>query len=191
MCFAAVMISRSCRQYGDGAMAGVTVANKIFAVTFAVLVGYGQGFAPVCGFAYGAGLESRVKRSLRFTMITAVIFMCAMGAATWVWVSEVAGVFLHEGGTQAMQLVALSLRAHAISMPFAAVCLVTGMYYQALGAYGKATLISALRQGVCFIPLVFILPRMYGVDGVAFVQAAADVLAGIVSAFYLLYTNDK
>ncbi|HCW25475.1 MAG TPA: MATE family efflux transporter, partial [Coprococcus sp.] len=56
---------------------------------------------------------------------------------------------------------------------------------------GKATLISALRQGVCFIPLVFILPRMYGVDGVAFVQAAADVLAGIVSAFYLLYTNEK
>ena len=94
MCLAAVMISRSCRQYGDGAMAGVTVANKIFAVIFAVLVGYGQGFAPVCGFAYGAGLESRVKRSLRFTMITAVIFMCAMGAATWVWVSEVAGVAL-------------------------------------------------------------------------------------------------
>lgn len=90
-----------------------------------------------------------------------------------------------------MLLAALSLRAHAISMPFAAVCLVTGMYYQALGVYGKATLISALRQGVCFIPLVFILPRMYGVDGVAFVQAAADVLAGIVSAFYLLYTNEK
>lgn len=151
----------------------------------------GRDLPPVCGFAYGAGLESRVKRSLRFTMITAVIFMCAMGAVTWVWVSEVAGVFLHEGGTQAMQLAALSLRAHAISMPFAAVCLVTGMYYQALGAYGKATLISALRQGVCFIPLVFILPRMYGVDGVAFVQAAADVLAGIVSAFYLLYTNEK
>ena len=65
------------------------------------------------------------------------------------------------------------------------------MYYQALGAYEKATLISALRQGVCFIPLVFILPRMYGVDGVASVQAAADVLAGIVSVFYLLYTNEK
>lgn len=191
MCFAVVMISRNCRQYGDGAMAGITVANKIFAVTFAVLVGYGQGFAPVCGFAYGAGLESRVKRSLRFTMITAVIFMCAMGAATWVWASGLAGVFLRDGGKQSLQLAALSLRAHAISMPFAAVCLVTGMYYQALGAYGKATLISALRQGVCFIPLVFILPRMYGVDGVAFVQAAADVLAGIVSAFYLLYTNEK
>ncbi len=164
-------------------MAGVTVANKIFAVIFAVLVGYGQGFAPVCGVAYGAGLESRVKRSLRFTMITTVIFMCAMGAATWVLVSEVAGVFLHEGGTQAMQLAALSLRAHAISMPFAAVCLVTGMYYQALGAYGKATLISALRQGVCFIPMVFILPHMYGVDGVAFVQAAADVLAVTMPCF--------
>ena len=191
MCFAAVMISRSCIQYGDGAMAGITVANKIFAVTFAVLVGYGQGFAPVCGFAYGAGLESRVKRSLRFTMITAVIFMCAMGAATWVWASGLTGVFLRDGGKQSLQLAALSLRAHAVSMPFAAVCLVTGMYYQALGAYGKATLISALRQGVCFIPLVFILPRMYGIDGVAFVQAAADVLAGIVSAFYLLYTNEK
>lgn len=191
MCLAAVMISRSCRQYGDGAMAGITVANKIFAVIFAVLVGYGQGFAPVCGFAYGSGLAARVKRSLRFTMITAVIFMCAMGAAVWVWASEAAGVFLQDGGNQSLQLAALSLRAHAISMPFAAVCLVTGMYYQALGAYGKATLISALRQGVCFIPLVFILPRMYGVDGVAFVQAAADVLAGIVSAFYLLYTNEK
>ena len=110
MCFAAVMISRNCRQYGDGAMAGITVANKIFAVTFAVLVGYGQGFAPVCGFAYGAGLESRVKRSLRFTMITAVIFMCAMGAATWVWASGLAGVFLRDGGKQSLQLAALSLR---------------------------------------------------------------------------------
>lgn len=187
MCLAAVMISRNCRQYGDGAMAGITVANKIFAVIFAVLVGYGQGFAPVCGFAYGAGLASRVKRSLRFTMITAVIFMCAMGVVTWVWASGLAGVFLQDGGTQSLQLAALSLRAHAVSMPFAAVCLVTGMYYQALGAYGKATLISALRQGVCFIPLVFILPHMYGVDGVAYVQAAADVLSGLVAlVFYMV-----
>ena len=191
MCVAAVLLSRSCHRYGDTALANITVANKIFAVIFAVLVGYGQGFAPVCGFAYGAGLASRVRTSLRFTMITAVIFMCAMGAAAWVWASEVAGVFLQDGGNQSLQLAALSLRAHAISMPFAAVCLVTGMYYQALGAYGKATFISALRQGVCFIPLVFILPRMYGVDGVASVQAAADVLAGIVSVFYLLYTNEK
>ena len=101
MCFAAVMISRNCRQYGDGAMAGITVANKIFAVTFAVLVGYGQGFAPVCGFAYGAGLESRVKRSLRFTMITAVIFMCAMGAVD-LGVGIRAGRSIPEGRWQAV-----------------------------------------------------------------------------------------
>ncbi len=182
MCVAAVLLSRSCRQYGDKALANITVANKIFAVIFAVLVGYGQGFAPVCGFAYGAKMYRRVKRSLDFTMATSVVFMVLMGACSYLWADSLCGVFMDGAG-----LAAFSLRAHAVSMPFSAVCLVMGMYYQALGAYGKATLISALRQGVFFIPLIWLLPVWYGEYGVAVVQAAADILSGVTAlVFYIV-----
>lgn len=187
MCLAAVMISRSCRQYGDDAMAGITVANKIFAVVFAVLVGYGQGFAPVCGFAYGANLMERVRLSRKFTMITAVIFMVFAGAASFIWADLLAGIFLG-GQNGAAGISSFSIRAHGISMPFAALSLVAGMYYQALGAYGKATLISAFRQGVFFVPLMFLLPQVYGLAGVAVVQAAADVLSGVVAFVIFILT---
>ncbi len=113
-------------------LANITVANKIFAVVFAVLVGYGQGFAPVCGFAYGAKMYRRVKRSLNFTMATSVVFMVMVGGMSYLWADRLCGVFMEDAG-----LAAFSLRAHAVSMPFSAVCLVMGMYYQALGAYGR------------------------------------------------------
>lgn len=183
MCVAAVLLSRSCRQYGDTALANITVANKIFAVIFAVLVGYGQGFAPVCGFAYGAKMKSRVRRSLGFTMLTSIIFMLVMGIITWIWAPELTGIFIDSDGTST-GLASLSLRAHAVSMPFSAVCLVMGMYHQALGAYGKATLISALRQGIFFIPLIWLLPVWYGEYGVAVVQAAADILSGVTALVF-------
>ena len=179
MCVAAVLLSRSCRRYGDTVLANITVANKIFAVVFAVLVGYGQGFAPVCGFAYGAKTYRRVKRSLNFTMATSVVFMVMVGGMSYLWADRLCGVFMEDAG-----LAAFSLRAHAVSMPFSAVCLVMGMYYQALGAYGKATLISALRQGVFFIPLIWLLPVWYGEHGVAIVQAAADILSGITALVF-------
>lgn len=179
MCVAAVLLSRSCRRYGDTALANITVANKIFAVVFAVLVGYGQGFAPVCGFTYGAKMYRRVKRSLNFTMATSVVFMVMVGGMSYLWADRLCGVFMEDAG-----LAAFSLRAHAVSMPFSAVCLVMGMYYQALGAYGKATLISALRQGVFFIPLIWLLPVWYGEHGVAVVQAAADILSGITALVF-------
>lgn len=181
MCVASVLLSRSCRQYGDSALANITVANKIFAVIFAVLVGYGQGFAPVCGFACGAGLKSRVKRSLNFTMASSVAFMLLAGTVTYIWAERLCGMFIRD-----MELAAFSMRAHAISMPFAAVCLVMGMYYQALGGYGKATLISSLRQGIFFIPLIFWLPAGYGEYGVAVCQAAADVLSGLTAFVFWL-----
>lgn len=205
MCLAAVLTSRSLSAYGDGALSEVTVANKIFAVIFAVLIGYGQGFAPVCGFAFGAGLCDRVKSSLRFTMITSLCFMTAAGILGYIFADDIVGAFLpdmtssvSQGGARHLdpaalygqagtgKIAVLSLRAHALSMPLVSVCLVMGMYYQAVGAYKRAAFISSLRQGVFFIPAIFILRGLYGLSGIACAQAAADVLSGIVSAVFML-----
>lgn len=208
MCLAAVLTSRSLSAYGDSALAEVTVANKIFAVIFAVLIGYGQGFAPVCGFAFGAKLQGRVRSSLRFTMIISLCFMAAAGVLSYMFADDIVGVFLPDAASSSVQsdagfsyfsdfaasyeqagtgeIAVLALRSHAISMPFVAVCLVMGMYYQAVGACKRAAFISSLRQGVFFVPAIFILRGLYGLGGIACAQAAADVLAGVAAAVFML-----
>ncbi|MGN0396050.1 MAG: MATE family efflux transporter, partial [Coprococcus sp.] len=151
MCLAGILLNRSCMKYGDEAVAGMSIANKIFAVVFAILVGYGQGFAPVAGYNYGAKKPDRVKYSVKYAVISATIAMIAFGIVIYLSAPWLIKQFSQEQAVCDMSI--LALKAHAISMPFMPLCLICGMLFQAIGSVGGATLISASRQGIFFLPL--------------------------------------
>ena len=101
----------------------------------------------------------------------------------WIFASSIISLF---GKNAALELGVVSLRMHAVSLPFMAVCLVSGMLFQAIGEIGKAILISSTRQGIFFLPLIWLLPMYFQENGVAVTQGISDILSGIFSLPFIL-----
>lgn len=183
VCVATILLNRAARAYGDDVIAAISVSNKVFAILFAVMVGYGQGFAPVAGYNYGAKKNDRVRKAIIFTILSQVIASAVTGILVWIFASSIISLF---GENAALELGVLSLRMHAVSLPFMAVCLVSGMLFQAIGEIGKAILISSTRQGIFFLPLIWLLPMCFQETGVALTQGISDVLSGVFSLPFIL-----
>ncbi len=183
VCVATILLNRAAREYGDDVVAAISVSNKVFAILFAVMVGYGQGFAPVAGYNYGAKKNDRVRKAIIFTILSQVIASAVTGILVWIFASSIISLF---GENAALELGVLSLRMHAVSLPFMAVCLVSGMLFQAIGEIGKAILISSTRQGIFFLPLIWLLPMYFQETGVALTQGISDVLSGVFSLPFIL-----
>lgn len=183
VCVATILLNRAARAYGDDVIAAISVSNKVFAILFAVMVGYGQGFAPVTGYNYGAKKNDRVRKAIIFTILSQVIASAVTGILVWIFASSIISLF---GENAALELGVLSLRMHAVSLPFMAVCLVSGMLFQAIGEIGKAILISSTRQGIFFLPLIWLLPMCFQETGVALTQGISDVLSGVFSLRFIL-----
>lgn len=183
VCVATILLNRAARAYGDDVIAAISVSNKVFAILFAYMVGYGQGFAPVAGYNYGAKKNDRVRKAIIFTILSQVIASAVTGILVWIFASSIISLF---GENAALELGVLSLRMHAVSLPFMAVCLVSGMLFQAIGEIGKAILISSTRQGIFFLPLIWLLPMCFQETGVALTQGISDVLSGVFSLPFIL-----
>lgn len=183
VCVATILLNRAAREYGDDVVAAISVSNKVFAILFAVMAGYGQGFAPVAGYNYGAKKNDRVRKAIIFTILSQVIASAVTGILVWIFASSIISLF---GENAALELGVLSLRMHAVSLPFMAVCLVSGMLFQAIGEIGKAILISSTRQGIFFLPLIWLLPMYFQENGVAVTQGISDILSGIFSLPFIL-----
>lgn len=183
VCVATILLNRAARAYGDDVIAAISVSNKVFAILFAVMVGYGQGFAPVAGYNYGAKKNDRVRKAIIFTILSQVIASAVTGILVWIFASSIISLF---GENAALELGVLSLRMHAVSLLFMAVCLVSGMLFQAIGEIGKAILISSTRQGIFFLPLIWLLPMCFQETGVALTQGISDVLSGVFSLPFIL-----
>lgn len=183
VCVATILLNRAAREYGDDVVAAISVSNKVFAILFAVMVGYGQGFAPVAGYNYGAKKNDRVRKAIIFTILSQVIASAVTGILVWIFASSIISLF---GENAALELGVLSLRMHAVSLPFMAVCLVSGMLFQAIGEIRKAILISSTRQGIFFLPLIWLLPMYFQENGVAVTQGISDILSGIFSLPFIL-----
>lgn len=183
VCVATILLNRAAREYGDDVVAAISVSNKVFAILFAVMVGYGQGFAPVVGYNYGAKENDRVKKAITFTLLSQIIASAVAGVLVWIFASPIISLF---GENAVLDLGVLSLRTHAVSLPFMAVCLVSGMLFQAIGEIGKAILISSTRQGIFFLPLIWLLPMCFQETGVALTQGISDVLSGVFSLPFIL-----
>lgn len=171
--------------YGDAAVAAMAIVSKIFMMIFSVMIGFGQGYQPVAGFNYGAGNMERVKAALKFTLRVGIIGMSCAAVALFFVASSLMSAFIPDDQA-VIEIGTMALRAQAISMPLIPIGTVSNMTYQAVGKAWRATIMSSMRQGIFFIPLIFILPAVFGLGGVASTQAAADVLTAIICAPFLV-----
>nr|WP_315409133.1 MATE family efflux transporter [uncultured Prevotella sp.] len=185
-CIATMSLNLAAGVYGDSAIAAMSIVGRIAMLSFAVVIGLGQGFQPVCGFCYGAGLYDRLKEAYKFTVTIGTIFLIVLAIVGWVISGTLIGVFRDDSKVIAVGVVAL--RWQLCTFPLNALILASNMLAQTCRKPWRANILAAARQGLFFIPLIFILPSYFGLLGVEMCQAVSDVLSFALTVPIVIYT---
>ena len=185
-CVATMSLNFAAGAYGDSAIAAMSIVSRIAMLSFAVVIGLGQGFQPVCGFCYGAGLYGRLKETYKFTVTIGTFFLIVLAIIGWMISGTLIGVFRDDPEVIAIGIVAL--RWQLCVFPVNALILASNMLAQTCRKPWRANILAAARQGLFFIPLIFILPSYFGLLGVEMCQAVSDVLSFMLTVPIVIYT---
>jgi len=155
-------------------IAAFAVVSRVMMCAMCVILGIGQGFQPVCGFNWGAGLKGRVRQAYLFTMSVSIALIAVMSLFGFVYAPQIIAFFRSED-PQLIQIGTVVLRWQCIMFPLVGVTTPTNMLFQNIRMTGKATLLAMSRQGIFFFPLLIILPRLFGLAGLQAVMAFSDL----------------
>ena len=172
---AAICLNRSAGLYGDAAIAAMSVVSRAMMLAQSALIGFGQGFQPVCGFNYGAGLYHRVKEGFRFCVKWSTVFLTAVSVLGLVLAPQIIAVFRNDPDVIAFG--ARALRLQCLAFPLCGVIVISSMLTQTINKVWQASVLAVARQGLFFIPTVLALPHIWGELGVQLAQPVSDVCA--------------
>ena len=184
MSVAQIIINSQLAKYGDMAVAGMGVAMKVVTITGMVCMGLGQGVQPLLGYCVGAKLWERFKKAFRFSMLFALSLGAVLTVICYLFTNQIVSVFLSDPA------------AYSYAVEFSRILLTTsflfGVFYvlintlQAMGAATPALIINLSRQGIIFIPALFILQAAVGINGLIWAQPVADLLSiGLAAILYI------
>jgi len=171
--------------YGDTAVAAISIANKIYMLVRNMILGIGQGFQPIAGYCYGAGKKDRVKRVFLLSCISGTVICTSFSILTYLFRVPVMTWF--RADERVVEIGTKALQWFCISMPLMAYSTYVNQMYQCLGFSAAATILASCRQGIFFLPLAFVLPKLIGVEGIEMLQASADMLTFIISIPFQIY----
>ena len=171
--------------YGDAAVAAMAIVTKVFNFLLSAVIGFGQGMQPVVGYNYGAKELGRVRQAVSFSLKFCTVILTVAAAAGAVFAPQIVQFFRNDPAVVAVGTQAF--RFQCISLPLAAVLVFANMLFQSLGKSWRASLLALCRQGMFFIPLVYLLPMHFGLLGLEVTQMCSDLIAVLVSAAFLLH----
>lgn len=159
---------------GDAAIAGMSIVTRVSMFAYSALIGFGQGFQPVCGINYGAGKYDRVKRGFWFCVKTAFVFLIGISVLAFIFAEPIITIFRKED-MDVIKIGTLALRLQCITFPLGAWIVLCNMMLQSLGKALRASIVASARQGMFFIPAIVILPYFFGLFGVQVSQTVSDI----------------
>ena len=160
---------------GDMLVAGYGVTAKVIMIVTLIGIGIGSGVQPFLGYCYGAKQKDRLIKGIRFSAVFGLAFCLVVSALCYIGAKPIVKVFLTDA-------TALDSGVHFTRILMSTAWLIGAFAIcqntlQAVGAATPALLASIFRQGVIFIPALFILKSVLGVDGLIWAQPVADVFS--------------
>ncbi len=172
--------------YGDAAIAAMGIANKIYMLLRSFVLGIGHGFQPVAGYNYGAKKNDRVRKA--FWVATAVgTVISGLCSIFLLFFSRQVIEFFNPETAETLRIGSRMLIIMGLAIPTLGYSTYVNQLYQSLGFVKGATVLASCRQGIFFVPLIFLLPALWGLDGILLTQALADVLTCLVSVPFNVY----
>lgn len=155
-------------------IAAFSVVSRVMMCAMCVILGIGQGFQPVCGFNWGAGLRRRVRSAYLFTMSFSTALILVMSLLGLAFAPQIIAFFRSED-PQLIDIGTVVLRWQCLMFPLVGVTTPTNMLFQNIRMTAKATVLAMSRQGIFFFPLLILLPRLFGLPGLQAVMAFSDL----------------
>lgn len=192
MSFSTIFMNSLLASYGDSAVAAMGVSMKIVMIVVMIQMGLASGVLPILSYSIGAGLKERLNKTIRLTAISCIILGLCLTVICFILCGPLVSAFVTEQET--LKLGILMTKAVMASGP------VIGIYYlcislmQAIGKPILPIITSLLRQGIVYIPLMYILNAVIGLDGLIMTQPISDyisTIAAIASAIYLMRQSKR
>ena len=171
---ATICLNHAAGAYEDAAIAAMGVVQRIMMFGASAMIGFGQGFQPVCGFNYGAKLYDRVKQGFWFCVNSSLGFLILISGLMFVFAPQLIGLFRDDPAV--IECGATALRFQCLTFPAQSWIVMSNMMEQSIGRTIPATFLATARQGVFFIPAVLILPQLFDLTGIQMAQAVSDTL---------------
>ncbi|MCR4782620.1 MAG: MATE family efflux transporter [Lachnospiraceae bacterium] len=180
-----LLLNREAAVYGDAAIAAMSIVGRVNFFIASIALGVGQGMQPVTSFNFGAGKYSRVRRAYRFMLAAGTSIMIVFAIVIFGFSEDIIRWFRDD--REVIVIGTLALQFSVISDIFQPGSISSNMLFQSIGKAGRATFLATLRTGICFIPLILVLPEFFGITGIELAQPLADVLASFIALPFSIY----
>ena len=188
--FAAVsagLLNRAASDFGADAVSAVSVSGKLFMMAFGIVLGFGQGYQPLVGYNFTAGKKERILSAGRWMLVYSQTAAVLTGAVGFFLSKNLIAVFLDE--PTVINIGSAMLRFGAAGLLFVPPGILVNMAYQAIGKPFISSLLASLRQGIFFIPLILLLPKLWGIIGIEAAQSISDALNFAAAIPFLIKFN--
>jgi putative MATE family efflux protein len=168
---------------GEVSVTSYAIVGRMLMFAMFPVLGLTQGFLPIAGFNYGAQNYTRVRETINIAIKYAMIMATFVFILLMIFPEEITRMF-----TSDMEIISKTpsdMRWVFAATPIIAIQLIGAAYFQAIGKATPALILTLLRQGLFFIPLILILPKFYGELGVWVSFPISDVLSTMVTAYFL------
>ena len=184
-----IILNHVCGVFGTDAIAAMSVVTRITSLPFSIIMGFGQGFQPVCGYNYGAKKYDRVKEGFNFTSLVTLVTMLILASLCFIFAEDLIKLFCRKTDKinnleLFMDMGVSTLRIHCITLPLITIFSNSSMMLQTMGKSIPASTLAISRQGIFFIPLLFIFNQSY--KTIRYVQPIADVLSLILAVIFTI-----
>ena len=176
------LINNAAGDYGDSAIAGMGVVTRLISMGSLSVFGFIKGFQPIAGYSYGAKKFDRLRESIKTSILWSTVFCVIFGLVLTLFSTAIVSQFT-KGDAEMIRIGATSLKANGITIMLFGFYTVYSSLFLALGKGREGFILGACRQGICFIPVILLLPMVWGLNGILYAQPIADVLSAIITVF--------
>ena len=184
------LINNAAGDYGDSAIAGMGVVTRLISMGSLSVFGFIKGFQPIAGYSYGAKKFDRLREAIKTSILWSTAFCVIFGVILALFPAAIVSQFT-KGDAEVIRIGATSLRANGISIMFFGFYTVYSSLFLALGKGREGFILGACRQGICFIPVILLLPIVWGLNGILYAQPIADVLSAAITVFMAIPLHKK
>lgn len=184
------MINDAVTDYGSSALAAMGPVTKIMSMGSLIVFGFLKGFQPIAGFSYGAKKYNRLRESIRTALRWSTIFCAIFGLTTALFSTEIVSQFT-KTDQQMIQIGQTALRANGLSFILFGFYTVYSFLFLVMGKAKEGCILGACRQGICFVPMILILPRIWGLNGILYAQPFADVLSAVITVWMAIHLHKQ
>lgn len=169
-------------------IAGMGVVTRLVSMGSLTIFGFIKGFQPIAGYSYGAKKFNRLHEAIKTSIIWSTIFCVVYGLILALFSTSIVSQFA-SGNLEMIKVGASSLRVNGISLMLFGFYTVYSSLFLALGKGKEGFILGACRQGICFVPVILVLPMIWGLNGILYAQPVADVLSAIITVFMAIHLH--